>query len=104
MIDMWQDNSPPVFQLSQMMYGCGAIIGPLLVRPYVYGDLSNKTDYNTSVEATPIMRGPLPHIHNKSWGHFDDTIDEDINYSVDRRSRLRIPFMIGGALTLTSEC
>ena len=93
---MWQHNSLSVLQLSQMMYGCGAIIGALLAKPFFYGDLSNKTDDPQQYYQT-LRLSRTPPLHNTT------VIEEDINYSVDRRSRLIIPSFIGGGLTLVSK-
>ncbi|CAG2104657.1 unnamed protein product [Medioppia subpectinata] len=81
-IELWADNSAPVLQLSYMLYGLGGILGPLIVRPYLTGDIS--------------------HTSTTTMGSvFQTTTDisvEDINYSIDRRAKLRTPFMIGGAI------
>ena len=93
-VEMWKDNSAPVLQLSQMMYGCGAIIAPLLVEPFIYGDLSKKDD-NTGTTASALNMTTLSAITTNT--------SDDINYSVDRRSKMRVPFFVGGGLTLISE-
>ncbi|CAG2104658.1 unnamed protein product, partial [Medioppia subpectinata] len=81
-IEMWGDNNPPVLQLSYMLYGLGGILGPLLVRPYLTGDISHtSTTTMGSVFQTTT----------------DSSVD-DINYSIDRRAKLRTPFMIAAAI------
>ncbi|CAG2102989.1 unnamed protein product, partial [Medioppia subpectinata] len=74
-IEMWADNSPPVLQLSQMMSGLGSILAPLLVRPYLTGDLSDD--------------------------RLNSTANDLLNLLVNRRSRLTLPYMVTGAMCLT---
>ena len=82
-IEMWGKHSPPILQLSGLLYGFGSICGPILVKPYLTGDL-NITD-------------SLPQLSNNTHNltHY-----EDINNSVDRRAKLQIPFMIAGCVGL----
>ncbi|CAG2117125.1 unnamed protein product, partial [Medioppia subpectinata] len=75
-IEMWADNSPPVLQLSQMMSGLGSILAPLLVRPYLTGDLS--------------------------VDRLNSTANDLLNYTVNRRTRLTIPYMVTGAIYYSS--
>ncbi|CAG2172569.1 unnamed protein product [Oppiella nova] len=81
--EMWKDKSPPVLQLSQMMFGLGAILAPILARPFVRGDISN-----TTTATVPPFGTTVP------------SVDENINYSFDRRPELEIPYMISGGFTL----
>ena len=100
-VEMWGRHSAPLLNLSQMMYSIGMIIGPLLVKPYLYGDLSNKTG---TVPINGSYTTTLPSILSTTTISLNGTSDDDINYSVDRRSELKIPFMIGGGVTLTGKC
>jgi MFS family permease len=47
LIEIWQKKSSPVLQLCHFMFGVGAIVGPLINRPYLTGeqdlDLMNQT-------------------------------------------------------------
>ena len=86
-IEMWNDRAPSVLQLTQMMYGLGTIVGPLITEPYVLGDLTEGTNLTIAMV-------------NSTNSVFNKTSDEDINYSVDRRSNLKVPFLIGGGSTL----
>ena len=99
-VEMWKEHgSPPVLNLSQMMYGIGTIVGPLLMTPFIYGDLFNKTEDSGTTTAlhTTILpqRVTTPFLSNET--------EIDPNYSVDRRSKLIVPFFIGGGITLSSE-
>ncbi|XP_054162143.1 major facilitator superfamily domain-containing protein 4B-like [Oppia nitens] len=38
LIEIWQHNAGQVLFISQLMYGTGAVLGPLLDRPYLTGD------------------------------------------------------------------
>ena len=96
-VEMWGRHSPPVLNLSQMMYGIGMIIGPLLVKPYLYGDLSNKTVTDSTKSSFTTT---LPTVLSTTTLSPNNTSEDDINYSVDRRSALKIPFMIGGGITV----
>ncbi|CAG2172135.1 unnamed protein product [Oppiella nova] len=110
-IEMWKDKSPPVLQLSQMMYGLGNILSPLIAKDYLYGDLSNDTDYEDDFSAIiPYDLGhEYPHHYPKHDHHHHPTPVPhrhtttplpDINYSFDRRPKLIIPFLIAGGMTL----
>ena len=93
LVDLWSENPAPVFQLSQMMYGCGAIIGPLLTQPFIFGDLINKIDTMNSTSSAVLLHMSTP----------SNTLSDDVNYSVDRRSNLMVPFFIGGGLMMISK-
>jgi hypothetical protein len=82
LIEMWQQRSPAILQFSQFMYGTGTMLGPLLAAPFLTGELRNETiTTNTSIPTT------------------QSTISTtDINLTIDRRPKLKIPFIIGGAI------
>ena len=82
-IEMWKQNYSPVLHLSQFMFGLGTVVGPLLAKPYLIGDITKLSD--TSL--------------NTTIGYMNTTINEDINYTIDRRSKLMIPFLIAGAIS-----
>ncbi|XP_054163819.1 major facilitator superfamily domain-containing protein 4B-like [Oppia nitens] len=84
LIELWQHSSPPILQFSQFMYGLGCILAPLLVKPYLTGELSPN---NSTVISNITTTTTLPTITTT-----------DINESVDRRSLLRIPFMVDGLI------
>ena len=104
LIEMWKDQAPSLLQIQQMMYGIGTIIAPLLVSPFVVGDLSNKTSDSTIYNTTgaPDLTTVLSVLNSTVYPN-NNISDDEINYSVDRRSKLRIPFMVGGLLTLPSN-
>jgi MFS family permease len=81
-IELWQQRNPAFLQFAQFMYGVGNIVGPLLVAPFLTGELRNETiTTNTSISTT------------------QSTISTtDINLTIDRRPKLEIPFIIGGAI------
>jgi hypothetical protein len=83
---MWQKRSPSALQFSQFMYGVGCILGPLLVEPYLTGELKSNNTTNSSISTT-----------------ISTIITTDINETIDRRSKLKLPFIIGGALQSISN-
>ena len=78
LIEIWQGSSPAVLQFSQFMYGLGCILAPLLVKPYLTGELSQNS---TVIPMTTTM---------------STITTTDINNSVDRRALLKTPFMVDG--------
>ncbi|CAG2165723.1 unnamed protein product [Oppiella nova] len=88
-IEMWGKHSPPILQLSGLLFGLGSICGPILVKPYLTGDL-NITD---TLPQLSNYTNNTNNIHNLT--HY-----EDINNSVDRRAKLQTPFMIAGCVGL----
>jgi len=86
LIEMWQKRSPAVLQFSQFMYGVGCILSPLLVEPYLTGELKSNNTTNSSISTT-----------------ISTITTTDINETVDRRSKLKLPFIIGGAIQLISN-
>ncbi|CAG2108049.1 unnamed protein product [Medioppia subpectinata] len=85
MVEMWAHNSGPLLQILQCMYGLGSIVGPLIVGQYVLGDMACEgTDGDTTTtQALGDTTTALILITTT-----------DINYSVDRGSRLKPPFAI----------
>ena len=84
-IEMWQDKFSPVLHSTQLMFGLGNILGSLLVKPFVLGDVTKYSEF---------------HYSNKTLSELNATDIEEINFAVDRRSKLIIPFLIGGFITL----
>ncbi len=87
LIEMWQQKSSPVLQLSQFMFGIGSILGPLIDKPYLTGeqnlDLMNQTfilDLNSTISNS-----------NKTLFIIDES---------ERKSKLKIPFLISGIIQL----
>ena len=91
-IELWGKQASVFLQLSQMCYGIGTTISPILIKPFLYGDL-DKTDHSN--ETT----NPSTYYTTDSTTSINPTT-EDINYTVDRRSSLRVPFMVSGAIGL----
>jgi MFS family permease len=83
LIEMWQQRSPAILQFSQFMYGVGTMLGPLLAAPFLIGELRNETETATDSSITTT----------------ESTISTtDINLTIDRRPKIEIPFIIGGAI------
>jgi MFS family permease len=87
LIEMWQQNSAPVLQLSQFMFGIGAILGPLIDKPYLTGeqdlDRMNQTfilDLNSTISNS-----------NKTLFIIDES---------ERKFKLKTPFLISGIIQL----
>jgi MFS family permease len=91
LIEMWQETSPTVLQLAQFMYGLGCILGPLLMEPFVTGEL--KSD---NVNVTSLLNTL------STFTTLETITTTDINETIDRRTKLKFPFITGGALQLTS--
>ena len=75
LIEVWKQNSAPFLQLSQFMFGIGTIIGPMVEKSYLTGEYV--IDDNISISN-------ITHL-----------ID-----SVDRRTKLKIPFLFCGAIQI----
>ncbi len=83
LIEMWQQNSAPVLQLSQFVFGIGSILGPLIAKPYLTGepDLTlNRTDSLSSTKNT-----------------FFTTSIVDV---IDRRFKLKTPFITASIIQM----
>ena len=79
---MWRTNSATVLHLTKAIWCLGAIMAPVLDTPFVLGDVT-KND--------PQMAA------------LNTTLRNQINYSIDRRPQLMIPFLIGSAICSLSE-
>lgn len=53
-IEIWQQSSGPILQLSQFAFGIGSIVGPLIDKPFIVGE----TDQN-DVKEPQVDRGSL---------------------------------------------
>ena len=94
-IELWGKRASVFLQLNVMCYGLGNIFSPILVKPYLYGDL-NKTESSDSSNPTTTEVALLASTYSTT----NYSIEEDINYSVDRRASLRTPFLAVGCITL----
>ncbi|CAG2168310.1 unnamed protein product [Oppiella nova] len=84
-IEIWQQNSAPILQLSQFMYGIGTIFGPLIDRPYLTGELIHS-----------LNNGAINTMGNTTEDQsLEAMLAED---NVIRRDKLHTPFLIIGAL------
>jgi MFS family permease len=87
LIEIWQQKSSPVLQLSHFLFGVGSIISPLIDKPYLTGeqdlDLMNQT-YILDSNLTIINNNKILFI-----------IDES-----ERKSKHQIPFLICGIIQL----
>ena len=81
-ISMWRSNSPSILHLTKGIWCLGALMAPVLDTPFVLGDVT-KSD--------PQMAA------------LNTTLRNQINYSIDRRPQLMIPFLIGSAICSLSE-
>ena len=91
-IEMWGKDASIILQLMQMCYGAGTTLSPVLVQPFLYGDLNKTESVSTTTEKALITS-----TYTTTYSTTNASIDEDINYSVDRRASLQTPFLIGGA-------
>ncbi|CAG2103160.1 unnamed protein product [Medioppia subpectinata] len=83
LIEMWQQASPSFLQFSQFIYGVGTILGPLIVGPYLSGEVKY-------VDRVAIGNGSYEHL---VWNN--TIIDE---FESNRRSRITFPYLVGGLL------
>ena len=97
-IELWGKEGSIVLLLMQMCYAAGSILSPIMVQPYLYGDL-NKTESVSTTTADTLITSTYATTYS-NYSTTSASIDEDINYSVDRRASLRTPFSIGGATVL----
>ena len=98
-IQLWGKHASVFLQLSQFMFGMGTTLGPIVIKQFLYGDL-NKTASGDISNPTTTEVTLLASTYGTSYTTSNYSIDEDINYTVDRRSRLQIPFMAAGSITL----
>jgi hypothetical protein len=83
LIEIWQQKAGHVLFLSQLMYGTGAVLGPLLDRPYLTGGPKQGTN---STKLLNIINNTTDII--------------DVN---ERRSKLEVPFMVGGGIQIVCK-
>ena len=81
-ISMWGSNSRAVLHLTKAMWCLGALMAPILDTPFVLGDVTN---IDTQMAA------------------LNTTLRDQINFTIDRRPQLMIPFFIGSAICALSE-
>ena len=76
LIEMWQKKAGQVLFLSQLMYGIGSVLGPLIDRPYLTGEIhTNQSDYG-------LYQGRY-------------VISQE-----ERKNKLVIPYMISGGVQI----
>lgn len=83
LIEMWQQNSAPVLQLSQFMFGIGSILGPLIEKPYLTGEPDLELNLTDSLSSTKDI--------------FLPTSIVDV---IDRRSKLKTPFITASIIQM----
>ena len=86
LIEIWGQHSPPLLQLLKAIGGLGIVFGPLLDEPFLRGQLEVK---------------------NITQYHKNDTLlemaTEKLNNSINRRSKLELPFIVAGSVALLGE-
>ena len=81
-ISMWKSKSYQIIHLTHAIYSFGVLLAPIINAPFVLGDVT-KTDQTLDA--------------------FNTTLRDQINYSINRRPNLMIPFLIGGAISALSK-
>ena len=77
-IEMWPKYFNNVLHLSRVFYTLGIFITPILIAPFLEGDVTKlRSDYLS----------------------LNQTTKDSINFSIDRRPKLIIPFLMCGAIT-----
>ncbi|CAG2107943.1 unnamed protein product [Medioppia subpectinata] len=87
-IELWGDQSAPWLQISGLLYGVGCIVSPMIIKPYLTGDLTHGVD--TSADSLASI--------------MNSTSVEDINNIVNRRELIQVPYMIVGAICAIDPC
>lgn len=93
-IEMWGQNSAPILQFSQFMYGIGTIFGPMIDKPFLTGELIHSLNKTISkLNETKTITIP-------------EILELD---NIERRDKLHVPFLIIGSLeligkTILSKC
>ena len=82
LIEMWPKNHPQFIFFVKTFYTLGLFIGPMLVAPYLEGDV-------TKFDPDLIS--------------LNKTTRDHINYSIDRRPKLIIPFIIASSIISISK-
>ena len=62
LVDMWPIGNSAILQGSQFMYGLGSIVSPILVSPFVYGEMNKTSDNKTITIADRIDSLAYPFI------------------------------------------
>ena len=81
-ISMWNSKSSPIMHLTMALFSLGMMLGPLLDTPFILGDVT---------KGDPQMAA------------LNTTLRDQINYSINRREQLMIPFLIGSAICSLSD-
>ena len=85
-IEIWGQHSAPLLQLLKASQGLGVIFGPLLDEPFLMGELQ---------------------VMNITRYHKNETLiemaTEELNYSIDRRTNLQIPFLVTGCVAIPGK-
>ena len=82
-IEIWNQNSAPVLQLSQFMYGIGTIFGPLIDKPFLTGELIHS------------LNKTLDNMNGTEIKSIEELLLLDNN---ERRRKLPNPFLLIGCL------
>ena len=80
LIEIWQQNCAPVLQIMQLMFGIGTILGPLLDKPYLTGEIQHKSNNSLNFNSTFNLI--------------------NVNTEIERRNKLQIPFHVTGILQI----
>ena len=96
-IEMWKERAPIFLSLQQMSYGIGTIIAPLLVSPYVVGEI----EFNKTEESVNPSNVSSTFVANNSTNHTIEILNP--NLTLDRRPKLILPFTVAGGLMLVSK-
>ena len=58
-IEIWQQNSGPILQLSQFAFGIGSIIGPLIDKPFIVGETDQNNVKEPNVDNGSLLSTPF---------------------------------------------
>ena len=89
LVEMWSEQGSAVMQGVQFMYGFGNIILPILVSPFLHGELSDEVNHSN-------------HTINETIAELSDH-SADIVTAAQRQRSLAIPFSIAGISMISGE-
>ena len=95
MIEMWKSKSGNVLQIAEFGFGIGSILAPVIMKPYLVGEVGTGTANSDSFYSSHVNEH---HMFVRDVAH----VSEDVS-DIDRRGRLMWPTLITGACILPGE-
>lgn len=112
-IEMWREKSPSVLQIPGLTFGVGTILAPLIIKPFLVEGKHKISDAikNTTTTVNSLVTTTMTSIMTSTNATIDtlpceitnNSGDYDRNFEEYRRSLLKTPFYILGAIQLLCE-